>query len=298
MHATWLDRTLLARAKSVSAGEDVRHIATTRGTLRVRDVGNSSRAIVFVCDMPMLIEHYAELIELLRPDFRVLCIELPGLGFSTAGPAFDYSLTSQAAAVREVLAALNVRDCVLAFGCVGAYLALLLAHQLPDVVARVVLMQAGAWDGELRWARRIDFRGRGVVATPYLGQVMVRALRKQIARRWIAKALGKKELTAEFVRRANAGLDAGAAWALASLTQSYFGTQAPEFRPLEQEALVVWGERDRTHAETDPRGVLEWLPRGQLVCFEQAGHFPELEEPQEFTRVMCEFAGFERSPAT
>jgi pimeloyl-ACP methyl ester carboxylesterase len=258
--------------------------------MRVRDVGHGTRTLVFVCDMPMLIEHHAALFALLRGDFRVLCLELPGLGFSQPAAGFDFSLISQAAAVRQVLEQLSVRDCVLAFGCVGAYLALLLAHELPQIVNGVVLMQAGAWEAQLRWARRIDFRGRGVVATPYLGQVAVGCFSRSIAKSWIRGALGRKELAAELSKKSDLALRAGASWALASLTQSYFGRSAPAFQPVRQESLLVWGERDRTHRKTDPSGALSYLPRGRLVRFERAGHFPEIEEPEEFARLMRSFA--------
>jgi pimeloyl-ACP methyl ester carboxylesterase len=293
MDATWLDRWWLARARGrqpADSADGIRTLQTSYGTMRVRDVGTATRTLVFVCDMPMLIEHHAELLALLRADFRVLCVELPGLGFSQPATRFDFSLISQAAAVREALESLAVRDCVLAFGCVGAYLAVMLAHELPEIVRGVVLMQAGVWEAQLRWAKRIDFGGHGVVATPYLGQLAVGCFARPIAKSWIHTALGRSELKAELAKRSDAGLAAGAGWALASLTQSYFGRSAPAFHPVQQDSLLVWGDRDRTHRKTDPSSALAYLPRGRLVRFERAGHFPELEEPEDFARLLRGFA--------
>lgn len=42
--------------------------------------------------------------------------------------------------------------------------------------------------------------------------------------------------------------------------------------------------------KTDPSSALAYLPRGRLVRFERAGHFPEIEEPEEFARLMRSFA--------
>jgi len=84
INAPWLDRAWLARVRGQrdNAADGIRTLLTSRGRMRVRDVGHGARSLVFVCDMPMLIEHHAELFALLREDFRVLCLELPGLGFS------------------------------------------------------------------------------------------------------------------------------------------------------------------------------------------------------------------------
>lgn len=293
MDATWLDRLLSSRRASdpLYSGQDgLKMVATSTGLVRVRVVGMGTRCLVFVCDTPVFIEHYQALFELLRADFRIICVELPGMGFSKPSTSFDFSLLSQARSVREVLEAEGIGDAILAFSCVGAYLGLLLAHQLPDVVRGVVSIQAPSWPDEQRWARRIDFRGRGVLAMPVVGQLMVDVARRSLAKRWIEKVIGHSELAPQLVRQANAAFDAGSSWALASLTQAYFGQPAPPFHPVEQKALLVWGERDRSHRHSDPRSGLLYLPRGEFVAFAEAGHFPELEEPQRFADLISGFA--------
>jgi pimeloyl-ACP methyl ester carboxylesterase len=177
----------------------------------------------------------------------------------------------------------------LAFGCVGAYLAVMLAHEAPEIVRGVILMQAPEWRDEVRWAARIDFSSRKVVAKPYLGQLVMRLARRKIAKRWIERALGRPELIDDFVRRTNEAFDEGAGWALASLTQAYFGRPAPLFHPVRQPSLLVWGERDRSHRQSDPSSGLAYLKQGRLVRFERAGHFPELEEPERFAELVRSF---------
>jgi pimeloyl-ACP methyl ester carboxylesterase len=48
-------------------------------------------------------------------------------------------------------------------------------------------------------------------------------------------------------------------------------------------ATVVWGAKDRTHARSDPART---LPGARVVRFEEAGHSPELEEPERFARSL------------
>jgi hypothetical protein len=63
----------------------------------------------------------------------------------------------------------------------AAHLAWLLAAELPNVVRGVISVQAPSFAQERAWARRIDFRGRGLVATPLLGQLLVSAGKRRLA---------------------------------------------------------------------------------------------------------------------
>jgi pimeloyl-ACP methyl ester carboxylesterase len=245
---------------------------------------------VFVCDTPVFIEHYDYLFELLAPNFNVLGLELPGMGLSQPARGFDYGLASQARAVREVLEAEGVTDAILAFSCVGAYLAWLLAAQLPDVVRGVISVQAPCFAQERAWARRIDFRGRGLVATPVLGQLLVSATKRRVAERWFEKTLGPSTDSTAFSAIARAAFDAGSPWALASLVQAYFGDVEPTFPRVEQKALIVWGDADRSHHLSDPESALPHFRSAKVVRFEGAGHCPDLEQPVRFAHAVQEFS--------
>ena len=126
MNAGNIDRFSHARRRAdpyYSAREGMRMVRVSHGDVRVRVTGAGSHTVVFVCDMPALIEHHDRLFTLLEPRYRVVCMELPGMGFSVPGSAFCFTLVEQAGAVEQVLRALGVRACTLAFSCVNGYLA-------------------------------------------------------------------------------------------------------------------------------------------------------------------------------
>lgn len=293
MNAFWLERPLSWRrdVRPLYSGRmGMRILATPSGRVRLRRAGQGRRTVVFVCDTPVFIEHYDQLFELLTPHFDVLCLELPGMGLSRPARGFDYGLTSQATAVREVLEAEAVTDAILAFSCVGAYLAWLLAAELPNVVRGVISVQAPCFAQERAWARWIDFRGRGLVATPMLGQLLVSAGKRRLAERWFQKTLGPSADSAAFAATARAAFDAGSPWALASLVQAYFGGAEPTFAPIEQKALLVWGDADRSHRRSDPESALPHFRNAELVRFEGAGHCPDLEQPLRFANAVQAFS--------
>lgn len=257
-------------------------LAVEHGLIRVRATGTGPHTIVFVADTPVFIEHYDALIASLETHYRVVCLELPGMGFSVPSATFAFSLVEQAEVVAQVLRALRVDACTLAFSCVHGYLALLLAQKEPAIVRRVAVLQTPSWEEEQRWARLMDFRNRGWVAKPILGQLIVAASQRVIAHRWFAKALSPSSDASAFSMQSKAAFDAGCGWALASLVQAYFAAPAPVLSPISQPSLVIWGMEDRSHRLTKRDSVLQYFKDAELIQFEKAGHSPELEQPTLF----------------
>ena len=54
-------------------------------------------------------------------------------------------------------------------------------------------------------------------------------------------------------------------------------------------ALVLWGAADRIASEHYGRAYCAALPRGQFELIERAGHYPHLEQPEEFARRVYAF---------
>jgi len=295
MDAAGFDRWITkckGNCRVLDGRDGLRVVATSQGDIRIRDVGHG-RTVVFVCDGPAIIDHYDRLVELLRTDMRVICMELPGFGFSRPSADCNFGVQSFVHAVREVLEAEGIQRCTLAFGCVAVYVGLLLAAQSPALVEALVLMQAPDWDAELRWINSIDFHG--VLQTPYLGQAVLGVAAGRIAQYWINHAIGRQELAPEFVSKARSGLRAGCGWTLTSVMQAFVRPPYPVFGPVELPSLLIWGERDRSHRQSDPRSALKYLPQGRFIAFERAGHFPELEEPERFADVLRAFVSASRT---
>jgi pimeloyl-ACP methyl ester carboxylesterase len=168
---------------------------------------------------------------------------------------------------------------------VGAYLALLLAAREPALVERLLLIQAPSWREVASWTRRIDFRGRGHVARPWFGQLLVLAGKRQIAQRWFT-ANASSESRSRLCAITRDSYRAGAHFALASLVQAYFGGPSPDLGSPSQPAVIVWGEQDSSHRETDSRSMLEHVPHAEWVAFAGAGHCPEIEAPEQFATLI------------
>lgn len=281
--APWRRRRILGSAAAHSR-PDIRFMELSDCTIRYREAGTRGPCIVLCADPPVPLEVYDELIALLARDYRVVVLEMPAFGFSLPRASLQLSLPAASATVERFLRQLARGPYLLAFSCVPAYVALWIAARAPELVAGLVVIQAPHWDEELHWKARRD--PRQMLARPWLGQVLLKLLKRRRAGAWYQFAIGQRQFVAPFTAATEHALAHGACFPLASAFQQFLVAGAPEIEPPRQPALVVWGGADRSHAQTDKDSIRRHLPQARIEHFDSAGHFPELEAPQRFADLV------------
>ena len=61
-------------------------------------------------------------------------------------------------------------------------------------------------------------------------------------------------------------------------------------RLVQQETLILWGERDAILEPSSAYRFLEELPRGRLIWVEECGHVPHLEKADKTAEDILNFA--------
>ena len=289
MNASWIDTFRLSRrrprAEAAATRPGMRWVELPSGTLRVRTGGDSGPAVVSIADPPNVIEHHDDVFELLEGWARPVCAELPGGGFSLPARSFRFTLDDAVSLVAQLLEELELGPCVLAFSCGSAYIALKVAAEQPELVSALALIQAPAWRQEVQWSQRMD--KPGAMRTPVVGQLIMMAADRAMARRWYDVALPRdapEETRRRFVEPALDALRAGGEFCLASMFQGMVGSVP--FQRVDHPTLAVWGGADRTHRHSDPHSIAEHAPGARVVEFPDAAHFPDLEEPERFSETL------------
>jgi len=265
-------RWRLRRRSTSTPSGDTRIVAG----IRVRELGRGAAGrptIVLAADPPNVIEHLAEAAAGLASRYRVVCIELPGFGFSDPHASLD-----------QLLVELDAAPYALALPCVAGLVSASLAAKHRDVVSHVIGIQAPGLDGVRAWVQRVD--RRGVLRTPVVGQAVVAMTRRKLARGWYDVALADPARRAAFLDGALTSFDRGATYPLATALQSVARRSPPP--PIVQPTLLVWGGRDPTHRKTPRDGL---APGARVVELATAGHFPELEDTRGFVAAVAEFLG-------
>jgi pimeloyl-ACP methyl ester carboxylesterase len=238
---------------------------------------------------------WSRLVDRLDDDHRVLVPDLFGHGES-AKPLGDYSLSAHAATMRDLLDHLGIERVTLVGHSLGGGIAMQFYYLFPDRVDRLVLVASGGLGREVNLIlRSATLPGAeqvlGVVASaPVLDKVeALGGLAARVGWRpgpdltaiWRGfTSLGDRESRRAFLATTRAVIDLGGQSISAH-------DHLASVDPIP--TLVVWGSRDHMipawHALSAQRAV----PDCRVELFEGAGHFPHLDDPDRFARVVREF---------
>lgn len=196
-------------------------------------------------------------------QYRAYAIDLFGFGDSAKTP-LHYSLDGQVALLSAFLEQLGIGKIALVGHGLGAALAAMFTSRFPQVVDRLML-----------------------VSSPNGGVTVNARLRSEAPPALVEWLLGRNS-EAEPVRVEAPKADPQAlATSLAELDSPHF---AEITRQLTRPTVLVYGQSDQAVALKDLDNPLPDLPEtAHLVIFESSGHFPMLDEPSKFNRLIGEW---------
>jgi pimeloyl-ACP methyl ester carboxylesterase len=242
-------------------------------------------------------ETWSEVIPRLARTHTVIAPDLLGHGESDK-PRGDYSIAAYANGLRDLMTVLDIERATVVGHSLGGGIALQFAYQFPERCERLALVGSGGLGPELSAGlRAATLPGAELVLGALTGisgplrvglQGLSRAGKVTRLQRLhdLAEAgdalLGLKDVEARraFLRTLRGVADARGQ-AVSALDRLYLANAVP--------MLVVWGSRDpivpALHAET----VREMVPTARVEVFKGAGHWPHLDDPDRFSRVLLDF---------
>lgn len=239
----------------------------------------------------------------LADGHRIIAPDLSGHGSSVdpgLGPrnrTTDYSLGGHAAALRDLLDELDVRRVTVVGHSLGGGIAMELAYLFPERVDGLVLVSSGGLGPELGPALRAATLPGSEWVLPILGSDWARycgdtalGLMQRAGLPWVsASTIAAWTGMATFA-------DALKRNAFLATTRSVIGFTGQRISALpllkqltDRPILVIWGGRDRLIPAAHAAAVKELLPDSTIEIFPRAGHFPHLDEPDRFHRVLTRF---------
>jgi pimeloyl-ACP methyl ester carboxylesterase len=236
----------------------------------------------------------------LAENHDVVALDMPGCGLSDK-PDTDYSLGSQAVAVRFVLDELGL-DCVTAVGhSLGGGVAMTLAYHYPERVGRLALVSSGGLGKELHPIFRM-------ATLPVAPEYVMRGIFHRYARtprnaltKWITGATGDpfffdpdahREDMEELLETMEQPEAQRAFLSMLRSASSVAGQAVSALDRLGLAAfpiLIVWGREDHVFPVAHAHRAAEIVPEAQLVVIEECGHFPQIEATGVFTRELLDW---------
>jgi pimeloyl-ACP methyl ester carboxylesterase len=286
MTGNFVDNIRFKWKSPVQFEEGFFYLETDFGNIRVFDTKGAKPVVVNVPDGPNVIEHQLPLIQNLSKDYRVVCFEYPGIGFSYPNSRFDYSFKNGADLLVQIMDLLALQKVALLFSCSNGFYAIQAASDYPDRFKHLFLSQTPSTEAMLKWT---DKSIPTMLKIPIVGQLSNAIFARKFADTWYKYALPRNHPhRLEYAATAKASLAKGGCFCLASLVYGLKEDRNTPLSLLETPATLVWGERDFTHRKTDKESIKAHIKNCEIIEFADAGHFPELEKTQKYVRLMKE----------
>jgi pimeloyl-ACP methyl ester carboxylesterase len=285
------------RAKSDRQGAGILEVSDRRcervavrlGHIAILRLG-SGPPIVLLHGIPLSLLTWRHNTNPLACNFTVVALDLLGFGLSDKPLETDYSVPAQARVVREVLDRLGLIRVHVVGSSYGCAVAITLAHQDPDRVGKLVLINPVCYPQGRHSATRLA--RIGLISTLAPAALRAPSLGRQLMQRSLRRSYADPELaTPELVAASHALLtrQSGERTYLAALRQLDESDVARRVPGLSHETLVIWGGRDRVLPAADGYRLRSELRSSRLEVMSEAGHFPHEEVPDRVNPLIAAF---------
>lgn len=234
-------------------------------------------------------------IDVLAEHAYVIAPDLLGHGDSDK-PRGDYSLGAFASSLRDLLHHLGHEHVTVVGHSLGGGVAMQFAYQYPEHCERIVLVSSGGLGRDVSWALRAATLPGAELVLPLIanshvrnaGVAVVRVMRRlpfrarpsmvELARGYAS--LADSPARSAFVHTLRSVVEPGGQRVHAG-DKLYLA----EGRPT----LIVWGALDTVIPVAHAHSAHAAIPGSVLEVFEQSEHFPHMDEPERFARVLLSF---------
>ncbi|MDB5872028.1 MAG: alpha/beta hydrolase [Ramlibacter sp.] len=243
-------------------------IAGPAGDLHVEDGGGGNVPVLFAHSYAGSAQHWRAQLAHLRTRRRAVAVDLRGHGNSDAPTPADYSVPALAEDIAAVADALEMRRFVLVGHSMGGAAASAYVAKYPERVAGLVL--AGA-------------PGK---ASPEQGRQIMKSLEgdyeKVMASYWNSLLEGAQPQVREKLEAGMRGIGREASLAMIGALFAY--DPLPALRKYQGPKLII----DTPHGD-GPTALHNQLPDVARKVITGTSHWPQMDKPQEFNRLLDEF---------
>ena len=235
--------------------------------------------------------------QFLAEGHTVIAPDLLGHGDS-AKPRGDYSLGAHASGIRDLLVGLGIERASVVGHSLGGGIAMQFAYQFPERCERLVLVSSGGLGQEVHPLLRAATLPGSELVLPLLAHPRVLDVASLIPRVLGQIGLRTRPDLGEMARGYQSLSNAAARNAFIHTLRGVIDPTGQRINASDRlylasnmPTLIVWGCRDRIIPVEHARPAHEAMPGSHLELFEEAGHFPHLDEPLRFARTLEGFFG-------
>jgi pimeloyl-ACP methyl ester carboxylesterase len=226
---------------------------------------------------------------------HVIAPDLLGHGESDK-PSTDYSLGAFANGLRDLLEQLGHERVTIVGHSLGGGVAMQFAYQYSEYCQRLVLVDSGGLGREVSPALRAATLPGAEFVLPVIANSHVRDAGVAVARLFRGLPMRLRPSVAEVARGYGTLAESPARTAFVQSLRSVIGPGGQRVNASDRfylgegrPTLIVWGALDTVIPVAHAYAAHTAIPGSLLEIFEQSRHFPHMDEPARFARVLLQF---------
>ncbi len=262
-------------------GVEVRYAVAGEGPAVLLVHGLATSMITWYCNIDALAD----------AGFTAVAIDLPGYGDSALAMHLDYTPRTAARFLADFTAQLGLERFSVVGNSAGGLIAGLTALEYPDRVEKLALVGAAGLGRRLSWPLRL-------ISVPVVGELVYQP--RMIGKTAVARRLFYRppdfldDILPEMLRVRCLPHSPNVMLRSVRSGVNLMGLR-PELNILERlrglrvPVLTVWGEDDSIIPVAQAEDVRRALPGSVVHTLPQCGHWPQMEKPEQFNRILTRF---------
>lgn len=247
--------------------------------LLVHGVGGSS--LTYLQNIPVLAAH-----------FHVFAVDMPGHGYSEKADR-RYAVEESAPFLADFIRDVCGGPAALVGVSAGGLMCALTASEYPELATHLVMVSSAGLGRDVDWGLRL-------LTLPLIDQWMEKTRRDPVAVRLSLRRMlhDPSLITDDLVsaickERSEPGSGKATHTALRS-NLSLFGVRRwrrhrQAIRRVRAPMMIIWGRQDRFIPVRHAYRAMRWLAGVPVHVLDRCGHWPPLERPNEFNRLVGDF---------
>ncbi|MGI9322147.1 MAG: alpha/beta fold hydrolase [Pseudomonadales bacterium] len=236
-------------------------------------------------------------VALLREDYRLVSLDLPGHGLTGETPKADYSTDGFVQVVDELATRLNLDGFVLVGSSMGGGVALGYALAHPDKTQGLVLIGSGGLAVEEGVEAEDDTPHEPPIAFQLLAQPWFQAIAVKLDFRYlmgqgVRSAYNDSPMVNDELIRRYYELNLRSGTRAATIKRFQLGLPTrpeAEIASIQAPTLLVWGEEDALVPFAAALRFKELLPQAETAFYKDVGHMPMEEIPEKSAADLRQF---------
>ncbi|MFS8130374.1 MAG: alpha/beta fold hydrolase [Candidatus Dojkabacteria bacterium] len=221
--------------------------------------------------------------------FYVIAIDLKGFGLSQKGLDLDYSHTSQAKMISELLKNLNVKDAVIVGHSMGANVAITLSIEHPDKVSKLILVDAVINKIDSNPLSQLSPLINVFPIEQYARQFLLRYVTNDKVKDILKSAYNDPELVTDDDVKGYSDALKMKDWhdsVIGIIRDSSKNNLSKSLDQIGKPVRIIWGLQDPWINIEDGKKINVDIKGSIMDVVEDAGHLPMEEKPSEFNAIL------------